>query len=54
MDLLDLFRMIGEFFVKLCNVRFLVGGLELTVGSVFLFVLVVGLIIGFVRGLADV
>lgn len=53
MDLLDLYKMIGSCFIKLCNVHFTVGGLDFTVGSVFLFCLVASLIIWFLRGLAD-
>ena len=39
--------------VQICNLHFGVFGVELTVGAMFLFACIVGLLLWFIRGLSE-
>jgi hypothetical protein len=52
MDVMDLFKMVGQFFIRLCSVTVTIGGYEISVGAVFVFCLGVAVLCKFIGGLS--
>jgi hypothetical protein len=52
MDVLSLFKMVGQFFIRLCSVSLTVGGYEVSVGAIFVFCFGVGVLCKFIGGLS--
>lgn len=53
MDVLELFRMVAGLFIKFWSIELQVGQYTITVGAVVIFCGIVGLIISFLKGVAD-
>lgn len=53
MDVMELFRQVAQLFIKFWSIRMTIGGHTVTVGAVVIFVLAVGLIVSFMRGVSD-
>lgn len=53
MDLIKLFEMLVDFFLKLCEVSFTLGGFKITVGALFIWCAIATVVIGFIRGLTN-
>lgn len=53
MDIAFLFEAIGRFFIQLCNVSFSFAGIDVTVGSFFIYSGIAGIAIWFLRELSN-
>lgn len=53
MDILDLFRKVADLFIYYCSIRLPINGYNITVGAVFIFCGIAGILIKFVRGMAE-
>lgn len=53
MDLISVLKPFFDFFVKFCDTSLSLGGYTFTVGSVFIWSIVAGILISFVKGLAS-
>lgn len=53
MDFIDLFKKVADLFVYYWSLRLPINGYNITVGAVFIFCGIAGIIIKFVRGLAE-
>ncbi|MCM1441692.1 MAG: hypothetical protein NC131_21155 [Roseburia sp.] len=53
MDLLELFKATGQLFMRYFSITFTVGSYRVSVGAIFIFVGIVGIIMKFIRGLSD-
>lgn len=53
MDVLELFRMVANLFIKFWSIELHIGQFTVSVGAVVIFCLVVGLIMSFLKGVSD-
>lgn len=53
MDVMELFHQVCRLFIRYWSIRLTVGSHSVTVGAVVIFCAIVGLVMSFIRGLAD-
>lgn len=53
MDLMKLFNPLIDFFMEMCAVEITMGGVEFTLGALWIWCAIACVLIGFIRGLAN-
>lgn len=49
MDFMDIYAQVARFFLQICSVSFVIGGVTVTVGAVFLFSALASVLIWVIR-----